>query len=191
MILKTVYIITRYGSFIRIFKVSNRFVPLLVNATRQTRCNLRLDRNSRRLFNIAEMTLTNLLAYVLRYSDTEGFSLLVRGMDARVKCERFKKACLGRRKLGPNFRQHLNRFERVSVPLRNRISHSWPMQVADEIVFCHVGTEMDPTQRVADGTEISVEDLQKEALWLCRLSSSMLDAIDMDAKQNSSIEIED
>lgn len=43
-------------------------------------------------FNQIESQLTFLLAKVLGMRDLEQFELLIGGMDARVKCERLKKA---------------------------------------------------------------------------------------------------
>ncbi len=43
-------------------------------------------------FGIAEVCITTMLAIVLRFSDWEKFEIIVRGMDARVKCERLRQA---------------------------------------------------------------------------------------------------
>lgn len=44
-------------------------------------------------FGVVEIIITRVLADVLEFDDFEMFDLLTRGIDARVKCERLRKAC--------------------------------------------------------------------------------------------------
>ena len=70
--------------------------------------------------------MTFLLAKTLDYQPLDDFELLVRGMDARVKCERLRKACKGRKPFGPNFSARLKHFEDNAIGLRNKVAHRWP-----------------------------------------------------------------
>ena len=54
-------------------------------------------------FSAVELKITFFLALVLDDRQLEDFELLVKGMDARVKCERLRKACKRRAiSIGPN-----------------------------------------------------------------------------------------
>lgn len=75
-------------------------------------------------FTTVETHLTFQLAITLDYSQLGDFELLVKGMDARVKCERLRKACKNRRPMGTNFAKRLLFFEKRMIPLRNKLTHS-------------------------------------------------------------------
>ena len=118
-------------------------------------------------FGTAEMFLTRLLAHLVGMHDMEKFDLLCKGMDARIKCERFKKAAKQAGGLGKKFSDELSYFEKKSIPLRNRISHSWPVQHEETIYFCTVKSgAFSPTDFKKDGTEISTLALFAEGFWL-------------------------
>ncbi len=84
-------------------------------------------------FALVEINITYLLGLVLETREPAGFDLLVRGMDARVKVERLRKACkLKERPLGHHIKLRLNYFEQTIIPLRNRLTHAVLTQTDDE-----------------------------------------------------------
>lgn len=128
-------------------------------------------------FGTAEMFLTRILAFALDINDMRKFELLVKGMDARVKCERFRKATKSHLPAGPILLKALSRFENKMIPLRNKISHSWPVLHEETVYFCHVGRgALDPNNIVRDGTEISFDTLFLEGLWLNLFTSRLSNA---------------
>jgi hypothetical protein len=78
-------------------------------------------------FASVEIVITHLLVHVLGYDgDPEKVDILVSGMDARVKCERLKRASDRYKPLGPNLSELLEHFADKHIDLRNLISHSRP-----------------------------------------------------------------
>jgi len=75
-------------------------------------------------FSHVELALTHLLAFLTGSHDLEAFDILCRGMDARVKAERLRKAAKRGKGLGPNFSARLKRFEEHAIQVRNLIVHS-------------------------------------------------------------------
>lgn len=78
-------------------------------------------------FSAAEIRITMLLQVATENRDAESFELLTRGMDARIKCERLRKACKKEDLLGPNLAQRLRIFENRVIPLRNKLAHCMVM----------------------------------------------------------------
>jgi hypothetical protein len=101
-------------------------------------------------------------------------------MDARVKCERFRKASKLTKPAGPKILKALQRFENTTIPLRNRISHSWPMLRDGSVYFCTVGTGVfHPEDKgFPDENKISYNTLFLEGLWLNLFSSGLSGAYD-------------
>lgn len=75
-------------------------------------------------FAIAELGLTTLLAKLTGSHDPVTFDLLVKGMDARVKVERIRKAIALRKLAHPSFIARLDVFEEDIITLRNQLTHS-------------------------------------------------------------------
>lgn len=75
-------------------------------------------------YSACEARITLLLAIATKSENLKSFDLLTRGMDAKVKIERFRLACNGYRKIGDNLKRRLAHFEKKIIPLRNKIAHS-------------------------------------------------------------------
>jgi hypothetical protein len=76
-------------------------------------------------FAATELQLTLMLAIALRYKRLDDFDLLVRGMDARTKCERLRNACKKYKPMGPNLSTRLDHFERKICGVRNKVAHRY------------------------------------------------------------------
>jgi hypothetical protein len=76
-------------------------------------------------FSAVELRISMLLALATQTPRMEGFELLTRGMDARVKVDRLRRACEGSITIGPHLAARLTLFENQSIPLRNKMSHSF------------------------------------------------------------------
>lgn len=124
------------------------------------------------------MFLTRLLAFLVGMNNMKTFDLLCKGMDARVKCERLRKAAKQAHPLGPIFTDQLSRFEQKSIAVRNKVSHSWPVLDNGTIYFCNVKTgAFRPENFEKDGTEMLATDLFMEGLWLNAFSKNVCSAI--------------
>lgn len=77
------------------------------------------------IFATAEVYLTSILVTILGFRDFEKLEFITRGMDARIKCERFRQAAKKYNPLGDNLKISLGIFEQECIPLRNSIAHSW------------------------------------------------------------------
>lgn len=86
-------------------------------------------------FAFAEARLTQMLSVATHSHNAERFELLIKGMDARTKCDRLRKACKVQPKLGENLRIRLLYFEDVHMKLRNRLSHSLTILAPDDRVY--------------------------------------------------------
>jgi hypothetical protein len=75
-------------------------------------------------FAMAELSLTALLALASKAPDLAIFDVLCKGMDARVKVERFRKLVAPAGGGGPNLKSRLKTFEEKAIPLRNKLAHS-------------------------------------------------------------------
>lgn len=74
-------------------------------------------------FALVEISLTGLLFGVTRSSDLVTFDILCRGMDARVKIERLRKAAKRHEGIGPNLSARLTYFHDRAIPIRNSLAH--------------------------------------------------------------------
>lgn len=135
-------------------------------------------------FGIAEVNITAILAFILNLTQREQLEYIVRGMDARVKCERLRQAARAYRPLGDNLKSSLSVFEQECIPLRNRVAHSWPFldTKTDIIYFGTFGRfpgiaddgdwKFDPSTR-----QIHIDDLFSQAMWLNSFSGHLLTAL--------------
>ena len=135
-------------------------------------------------FGIAELTLTEMLAYVLGQQDMGRFELLVRGMDARVKCERLRKACKKYRPMGPGLSKAVAYLEQESIPLRNKLAHCWPVvQGGPGDPLIHLSTvgklpSGHPLLRNTETAEtLHMDDLFRAGLWLNEFSNVIIAVI--------------
>ena len=74
-------------------------------------------------YSAAELAFTNLTAYICKINDLEMFDTLCRGMDFRVKIERFRRIRANRGGIGPNLDARLTYLAKSCRPLRNRLAH--------------------------------------------------------------------
>ncbi len=124
-------------------------------------------------FAAAEMSVSFLLALATKSIDMEGFKLLVRGMDARVKCERLRKASKSYKPIGAALDDRLKNFEKTMIGTRNKIAHSVVVcpEPFDKIYFCSHNEWPSQYFEVADKNPnppefISTIALFKQGLWL-------------------------
>lgn len=75
-------------------------------------------------FGMAELAITKILSFLTLSHDLVAFDILCRGMDGRVKVERLRKAAKEVSGIGPNLSDRLTYFEKVTIPLRNKLVHS-------------------------------------------------------------------
>jgi hypothetical protein len=124
-------------------------------------------------FSMVELNITFLLARTIDYKHLDNFELLVKGMDARVKCERLRKALKGRKKaLGNNFKERLAHFENKVIGLRNKITHSMLSSPRHDGVLAFVTLAKLPwalpgSKQIGTPPEVmSTLELFENALWL-------------------------
>ena len=135
-------------------------------------------------FGACETIITEILARVLGfYNYPQRLEFVIRGMDARVKCERLRQACEHLCPLGQNLSDRLTYFQNTIVPLRNRVSHSWPILENDGCIhFTSLG-KVHGVEFVADSTLSStpdfilLDDLLDRGIWLHAFSSDLLAAM--------------
>ena len=181
----------------------NRLPPQLLTALRtrfltgdDARLSLHLG-NYLQWFGIAEVNVTTMLAFILNLTQWEQLEYVVRGMDARVKCERLRQAAKAYRPLGDNVKASLSVFEQKCIPLRNRAAHSWPFLDAktDIISFATFGRmpdraedgrwEFDPSTR-----QIHIDDLFSQAMWLNSFANDFSRALQR-ATDGGPLEVDD
>lgn len=93
------------------------------------------------LFAQVELWLTTLLAHASGSRDYPLFEIMCRGMDARVKVERFKAASKYRNiELGDAFRKRLDYFENTLIPLRNDLAHKHLHEDRSDTNLVHLTT---------------------------------------------------
>jgi hypothetical protein len=132
-------------------------------------------------YGAAEVGITTMLALVLDFRNFEKLEFIVRGMDARVKCERLRQASKKYMALGPEIEVRLRYFEKTIVPLRNKIAHSWPYldETSGHVLFGSVGIPDEGTAKFAAMKAISIhlDDLFDAAAWVHLFAQDVHDAI--------------
>jgi hypothetical protein len=87
-------------------------------------------------FSMIELHITFWLAVTTDVKNVNSFELLTKGMDSRIKLERFRQAChLTKREIGPNLDVRLAYFQRVMIRIRNNLSHTWATMPEDSSVI--------------------------------------------------------
>jgi hypothetical protein len=130
-------------------------------------------------FGIVEMGLTLLLWIFTGRQDVRTFELLVKGMDAKVKVERLRKAIkLHGSAIGPNLKARLAHFESAQINLRNQLAHS---DVSLHDGAFHFGTiaalaHMLGSEHGAAKT-ISTAQLFERAAWLNLFCQDLMELI--------------
>ena len=74
-------------------------------------------------YALVEIHISAQIAFLSEIHDLDVFQILTKGMDARVKLERFRQLAKAKNGIGPNLNARLNHFERTIIPIRNRLSH--------------------------------------------------------------------
>lgn len=128
-------------------------------------------------FAVCEVALTSYLAFALRIGDFERLDYVVRGMDARVKCDRLRKAAARYHKLGDSFRKSLEIFERSVIPLRNLLAHSWPSIHDNRLYFTSFAMSA-PGGQIASGRVeadyISLDDFTLHSMWVEQMAKHLV-----------------
>jgi hypothetical protein len=132
-------------------------------------------------FGTAEFSITLLLWVFAGRQDMGNFELLVKGMDARVKVERLRKAIkLNGSSLGPNFKERLSHFEQTHINIRNKLAHHYMSFENDTLHFGTVAAL--PHVRGYDlgkpAETIAALDLFERAYWLNRFNQDLRAIID-------------
>lgn len=122
-------------------------------------------------FTALDLSLTYLLARMCDAHSTETFNLLVGGMDARVKCERIKKASRVSCKLGSVFERCLTDFEKRIIPFRNKISHNLllPHNSADGFMLLQLGK----LPELEDKPSLKLDVFYDRAKWLTAFNAAI------------------
>lgn len=131
-------------------------------------------------YSVAEICLDFILQFALRVPSFESYSLLTRGMDTRTKIERIMQINEREISIGPTLKALLDRMDKVSRTVRNKISHSIPRLHNGVIYFSDVSAMYDefgsiPQAELPD--RIQAVQLQREALWLRYLASDIIRAL--------------
>jgi hypothetical protein len=146
-------------------------------------------------FAACELSLTSMLAFAAKTTDLKTFDILCKGMDARVKVERFRKLA----KIGPNLQARLNQFEKGALSIRNKLAHrSFMINEDDGPRRYYLGTMAYVRWFNAMGTKdqhkeeepeaLTSADLHGWGLWLRALTHDLIDATQQ-AMQTGTFEI--
>jgi hypothetical protein len=112
------------------------------------------------------------------------FEILVSGMDARVKCERLRKASKFM-EAGPNLKARLLHFENKIIPIRNKFSHRVPAlrSGSQTIHFVTTANLQEIPQRKEEEQEeaITYDSLFEHAEWLNWFAQELARALDHSA----------
>lgn len=142
-----------------------------------------------------EFHLTFLLALATTtVGQIENFDLLVQGMDARVKCERLRRALKRFKPMGPNMAARLSHFEQKSIKLRNRLTHSLVTGGKDnrQFHFMSLGQWPEytkPPKGIPAAYSLPALEFFNEGLWL-RAFTEDLSSMDPELPETKILEIE-
>lgn len=125
-------------------------------------------------FAVVEVQVTAALAAVLGLRPLARAEVVMRGMDARVKCDRLRQAAKKYHPIGPNLAVRLKYFEKKSIPLRNSVVHTWPVIEDDGMVhFDTMGRLHGLPQTEFPPASIHLDELMCEGLWLNHFSQDL------------------
>ena len=128
-------------------------------------------------FAAAEMSITYLLAIATRSIDVPSFYTLVRGMDARVKCERLRTASKSYKPLGPNLAERLKFFENTLIGTRNKMVHSF-ITVPEPFDKMYFGTVSKVGEEAPHAATLAVF---RQGLWLNLFASELNEVVKTEA----------
>ncbi len=148
-------------------------------------------------FGIAEVDITTILAFILNLTQWEQLEYVVRGMDARVKCERLRQAAKAYRPLGDNLKASLSVFEQECIPLRNRAAHSLPyLDIKTDIIYFTTFSRIpdlaeDGRWKFDPSThQIHIDDLFSQAMWINSFATDLMSAFNR-ALEGGPLEVDD
>lgn len=130
-------------------------------------------------YAIAEFFITMLLWGFTGKMAADDFHALTLGMDAKVKAQRLRSICK-REDIpwGENLKKRVDHFERVHVPLRNKIVHNylyWPE--GDTLQICSIGAlpafEGFPRDDSAPPEMVRGLLLMERGLWLTHFAHDL------------------
>lgn len=132
----------------------------------------------------AELCLTGLLQVATHSTDPKAFNLLVSGMDARVKVNRFRNAAKLCGSIGPNLDARLTVFEKQSISLRNKLAHSVVLpHDTDDSIYEIVSILKQPLSvnhrlpTLEPPEKLRADRVWKHGVWLNRFVFDMATAI--------------
>lgn len=130
-------------------------------------------------FGTAEVGITTLLALILKLGPMDRIEYLVRGMDARVKCERVREAAASLYPLGPNLDARLKYFQETIVPIRNGIAHSWTvMDAKTKIVsFRSAGKVISSAHNDPKVRRMTLDELMDYGIWVHAFGAEIFEVI--------------
>lgn len=118
-------------------------------------------------FAFCELILTHLLAHLIKARDMEAFELVVRGMDARVKSERMRRAFAKYGLMGEGFKVRLDFFDKHAIPLRNLLAHNAHFAPSHDADHLLIGRPSKPASFLPGESEtVSVERIEDVSDWL-------------------------
>jgi hypothetical protein len=132
-------------------------------------------------FAAVEIQLTHRLFALSEAKSLERFHTLTKGMDSRVKLERFRQLCKDAElEIGPNLKARLSWFEEAEVPFRNTLAHSFIVTSKEggEIQLCNIAAWPETTgQAVKKGSKrperISHDVLLAHGAWLLAFATDL------------------
>ncbi|MGC5777587.1 hypothetical protein [Methylobacterium sp. NFXW15] len=133
-------------------------------------------------FCTCEAIITRLLSWVLDMQDENKFDLLVRGMDARTKCERLRQAAQVYSPMEAKLEARVLHYLTVVIPTRNKLMHSWPQMHGDSIYFTTVslrapGLEfLNPHTTRPLAPHIEINEFFRQGMWLGEFADDLLRA---------------
>jgi hypothetical protein len=144
----------------------------------------------------AELRLTLLLAEATQIKNLHSFDLLTRGMDVRVKIERFRRACEKGPPIGQNLSVRLEIMNGTMRPLRNQIAHGLTVPMPDKHSLAFAGLAAMPKfiegrhPDQDDSTPIKYSDFFEHSAWLRYFEYDLKDAL-RGVAQRGTFEIDD
>lgn len=151
-------------------------------------------------YSVAENFLTTALALVLDQPSIPKFTIIAKGMDARVKVHRLREACRMFAPMGPNMDGRLDHFERRCIDIRNHLVHSWPILEDDGQIHLMQGARRPPRHVATSDTldhdkfspakAIPLDQLLEWGVWLNLFAQDVGGAIEQLEKRKA-FEVDD
>jgi hypothetical protein len=129
-------------------------------------------------FGAVDMLLSMTLHYYSGSIRPPEFDVLTRGLDAKTKLHRLGQAMeLAEWTMEPGLKKRLDHFQKIHIPLRNKLVHSYLYWPADgSLQVCGVGNPpifADVRFEAADPFQITGLTLFERGAWLSQLCHDM------------------